>query len=187
MDTSLIHLQPDLYNAFVCVNNSYNKYNMILYCIHNILKIVCPNMEPQHRNLTTFLTGVVLYALFYSYVGTLDTEHVFLSVFFNYSTYIVMADAFAMAILYKNHYHHSIFKEVEEMLGSTKPQATTSELVFNKRDNNVFDTDRETPNNDSENVLLLSNDSHNDSDSMEGFVKQSALDGVFTQSSENWK
>lgn len=193
---------------------------MLWYCIHNILKLVSPTMESQHRNLTTFLTGVVLYTLFYSYVGTLGTEHSFLSVFFKYSIYIVIADAFAMAILYKNYYHHSIFKEVEETLGATKPEATLTpqfdpNAVFktierNKRESensllskivNVIPDDKlhkivrkmsdprnednhDEDNDASESVPLLANDSYNDDDLMQGFAKQSALEGVFTQTKE---
>lgn len=101
---------------------------MIWYIIHNILKTLAPNMEPQNRNLTTFLTGVVLYTLFYSYVGTLGREHTFLNVFFKYSIYILIADAFAMAILYKNFYKQTIFKEVEETLGSSMPKQTAVDV-----------------------------------------------------------
>jgi hypothetical protein len=101
---------------------------MIWYIIHNILKTITPNMEPQHRNLTTFLTGVVLYTLFYSYVGTLGKEHIFLNTFFKYSVYILLADAFAMAILYKNFYKHTIFKEVEETMGASGPKQTATNV-----------------------------------------------------------
>jgi len=101
---------------------------MIWYTIHNILKTFFPDMEPQHRNLTTFITGVVLYTLFYSYVGTLGNEHIFLNIFLKYSMYIVLADAFGMAILYKNFYKQSIFTEVEETFGTSGPKQTATNV-----------------------------------------------------------
>lgn len=143
---------------------------MIWYIIHNILKTVSPTMEPQHRNLTTFLTGVVLYTLFYSYVGTLGREHTFLNVFFKYSVYILMADAFAMAILYKNFYKHTIFREVEETMGASGPKqtATNVEPIV------TVEAQIDTPSQERLPELLDEGDC-NDDNSMEGFAKDSAL------------
>lgn len=143
---------------------------MIWYIIHNILKLFSPNMEQQHRNLTTFLIGVVLYTLFYSYVGTLGQEHTFLNVFFKYSVYILLADAFAMAILYKNFYKHTIFREVEETIGASAPKQTAA----NVEPIVTVEAQINTP---SHEMLpeLLDDSNYNDDDSMEGFAKDSAL------------
>ena len=161
---------------------------MIWYMFHNALKILFPNMETQHRNLTTFLIGVVLYTLFYSYVGTLGCEHTFLNVFFKYSIYIVIADAFAMAILYKNFYKHTIFREVEETIGANPPKQTAenvepiihacAEVITEQRNS-------ETPKIDENNGIPQIEDvdeEDEDEDSMEGFVKDSALGDSFTTS-----
>lgn len=125
---------------------------MIWYIIHNILKTVTPNMEPQSRNLTTFLTGVVLYTLFYSYVGTLGREHTFLNVFFKYSIYILIADAFSMAILYKNFYKQTIFREVEETLGSSRPKQTAVDVEPIFEASNVEIIQESNNNNENDNI-----------------------------------
>lgn len=173
---------------------------MIWYIIHNILKVISPDMEPQHRNLTTFLTGVVLYTIFYSYVGTLGREHTFLNVFFKYSVYILMADAFAMAILYKNFYKHTIFREVEETMGASGPKPTAvnvepittaevepsttlkkasnsiiNELFFPKPGSKNYPRPGSKKKSDEEKLPEILNESVIMEDEMEGFVKNSAL------------
>ena len=165
---------------------------MIWYIIHNILKTIFPNMDVQHRNLTTFLTGVVLYTLFYSYVGTLGREHLFLNVFFKYSIYILIADGFAMAILYKNFYKQTIFKEVEETLGTSGPKQTaanvepimTVEAVINDSANSANDTakPKKKSKKKEEQILpvLLNENENNYNIENEGFAMDSALGDFYT-------
>ncbi len=87
--------------------------------MHNIMKLF-PFMENQTRNLTTFLFGVISYTLIYSYVGSINFDkNSFIYRFFMFFIYIVLADAFAMGIIYKNYYNHTIFKEVEETMGAS--------------------------------------------------------------------
>ena len=94
---------------------------MIWFIIHNFLKTLT-FFENQTRNLTTFLTGVFIYVLFYSYVGSLDLEdNKFFKLFFNFFIYIVLADGFAMAIIYKNFYKQTILTEVKETFGAKEP------------------------------------------------------------------
>ena len=154
---------------------------MIWYIIHNILKTIAPNMEPQHRNLTTFLTGVVLYTLFYSYVGTLGREHTFLNVFFKYSVYILMADAFAMAILYKNFYKQTIFKEVEETIGTSGPKQTASnvEPIIEAEHVERMSEPKHTE------LPELDYEATNEPDNMEGFMKDTALGDLYNTNGEN--
>ena len=91
---------------------------MLWFIIHHFLQLFS-FMENQNRNLTTFLTGTVLYVLFYSYVGSLDlTGNAFFKMLFGFFYYIVMADGFAMAIIYKNFYKQTIFTEVRETFGN---------------------------------------------------------------------
>jgi len=160
---------------------------MICYIIHNILKNFTPNMEPQHRNLATFLTGVVSYTLFYSYVGTLGCEHTFLNVFFKYSIYIVMADAFAMAILYK----HIFFREVEKTMCSKRTATnveTQIDTPLTKKINPVNEAFFPKPVFEKKRLPeLLDKSSCNDNDSMEGFAKNSALGDYFTTNGESNK
>ena len=131
-----------------------------------MLKTFSPNTEPRHRNLITFLTGAVLYTLFYSYVGTLERENTFLNAFFKYSIYIALADAFVMAILHKNFYKHTKFRE---NMGSKT--ATKVEPIITVEDQ--IDTSRE------EKLPELLNETNYYDDSMEGFAKDSALGEIF--------
>lgn len=177
---------------------------MIWYTLHNILKTLFPNMEQQHRHLTSFLIGVILYTLFYSYVGTLGREHTFLNVFFKYSVYILISDAFAMAILYKNFYKRTIFKEVEETIGTSGPKQTATnvepimsaeacvkndEHLDNISSSTKKNKDKKIKNKNKENIEKqpfpeISNEI-NDDDSMEGFAKDTALGDVFNTSGLN--
>ena len=147
---------------------------MIWYLLHNSLKVLFPNMEPQHRNLTTFLIGTVLYTLFYSYVGTLGREHTFLNVFFKYSIYILMADAFAMANLYK----HTIFREVEETIGSR--QTLKPIYLSEEYPKSVNIENAEIMEEQKQDVPQIEDNTATVYDDMEGFVKDSALGDHFT-------
>jgi hypothetical protein len=138
---------------------------MLWFTIHNILKTFS-SMENQTRNLTTFLTGTVLYVLFYSYAGSFDfIDNSFLKNLFGFFIYIIIADGFAMAILYKNFYKQTIFTEVKETLGSKMPaKYDTSDKHY------------ELP----ENIQQLLQNNSNDIDENEGFAKQSALGDNFS-------
>jgi hypothetical protein len=86
-------------------------------------------MENQTRNLTTFLSGTVIYVLLYSYIGSIDLHtNPFLFKLFGFFMYIITADGFAMAILYKNFYKQTIFTEVNETLGATGPKMTAENV-----------------------------------------------------------
>lgn len=143
---------------------------MLWFIIHNFLKNFT-SMENKTRNLTIFLTGTVLYVLFYSYVGSFDfIDNLFFKRLFGFFIYIVIADGFAMAILYKNFYKQTILTEVKETLGSSVPKinATNFELIETSDDN--LD--------DSQNIPLLNNESDY-IDKQEGFVKDSALGNTY--------
>ena len=99
---------------------------MLWFVIHNIAKMF--SLENQTRNLAVFLTGVVLYVLFYAYVGSLDLTNPFYIRLFSYFIYIILADGFAMAILYKNGYKQSILMEVNETFGATGPKMTANDV-----------------------------------------------------------
>jgi hypothetical protein len=86
-------------------------------------------MENQTRNLTTFLSGTVIYVLLNSYIGSVDLRNnPFLFKLFGFFMYIIMADGFAMAILYKNFYKQTIFTEVNETLGASGPKMTAENV-----------------------------------------------------------
>ena len=143
---------------------------MLWFIIHNILKNFT-FMENQTRNLTTFLTGTLLYVLFYSYVGAVDfNDNLFLKRLFGFFIYIVIADGFAMAILYKNFYKQTIFTEVEETIGSNKPRvvATNVEPI----------TTAEANLERTQNIPLL-NENSNYIDENEGFARDSALGNTY--------
>lgn len=93
---------------------------MLWFTLHNIMQNF-EFMSNQTKNLTTFVVGVTIYTLFYSYMGSIDfSRNLFAKGFFNFFYYIVLADAFAMGIIYKNYYKYSIFNEVRETIGAEK-------------------------------------------------------------------
>ena len=152
---------------------------MLWFIIHNFLKNFS-SMENQTRNLTTFLTGTVLYVLFYSYAGSFNfIDNPFFKRLFGFFIYIVIADGFAMAILYKNFYKQTIFKEVEETLGSSGPKMTAANVEpIETVEANLDNTD------EPQNIPLLNN--HSDYiDEREGFVKDSALGDSYSSNGKS--
>ena len=146
---------------------------MLWFTIHHIMKTF-ESMENQTRNLTTFLTGVVIYTMFYTYLGSLDfTQNVFLKSLFGFFHYIILADAFAMAVIYKNFYKTTIFNEVRETIGSNTLNEEVKEKPVKKD---------KKPSKKSNSSMILDNPMiSNDEtfDEMEGFVKNSALGNAF--------
>jgi hypothetical protein len=129
------------------------------------------SMENQTRNLTTFLTGVVIYTMFYTYLGSLDfSQNVFLKSLFGFFHYIILADAFAMAVIYKNFYKTTIFNEVRETIGSNTLNEEVKEKPIKKQ------VKREKQEKKSNNPMISNDETF---DEMEGFVKNSALGNAF--------
>jgi hypothetical protein len=148
---------------------------MLWFLIHNIFKNFT-SMESQTRNLTTFLTGTVLYVLFYSYVGSLDIIHdSFLKRLFGYFICIVMADGFSMALIYKNFYKQTIFTEANQTIGTSGPKMTATDVEpIETVEANVHIPTQNT----SESIPLLNNESEY-IDENEGFTKDSALGNTY--------
>jgi hypothetical protein len=103
---------------------------MLWFILHQFLQIF-PSLENQTRNLITFLTGTTFYAIFYSYIGSFDfSDNLFFKRLFGFFVYIILADAFSMAIIYKNYYKHTILSEINETFGSSpKIVATNVEVI----------------------------------------------------------
>ena len=95
---------------------------MLWFVIHHIVQNF-HSMTDQTKNLLTFVLGSTLYTLFYSFLGSFDfnTNFMFRSLF-NFFFYIILADGFAMAIIYKNFYKQTIFTEVRETIGTRDVQ-----------------------------------------------------------------
>lgn len=141
---------------------------MLWFTIHNFLKNFT-SMENQTRNLTTFLTGIVLYLLFYSYADSFDfVDNPFFKQLFGFFIYIVIADGFAMAILYKNFYKQKIFKEAQETLSSSGSKMTCA------------NDDTVKANTDETQLIPLLNNEPDYVDEQEGFTKDSALGDTYT-------
>ncbi len=102
---------------------------MLWYSIHSFLNLFEHVIQDKTRNFITFLLGVVLYTLFYTYFGTYGPEFPFISSFLKYAMYIILADGFVMAIIYKNYYNQTILTEVGETLGAPKPHYAEAEVV----------------------------------------------------------
>lgn len=155
---------------------------MLWFAIHNILKSFS-TMENQTRNLTTFLTGTILYVLFYSYVGSIDfNSNPFLKRLFGFFIYVVIADAFSMAILYKNFYKQTILTEVNETLGSSGPKITatnvepiaTAEATIKPPKKKIVKEPKINKN------IPLLNENSDYVDEREGFIKDSAYGDAYT-------
>ncbi len=169
---------------------------MLWYIIHNILKKFT-SMENQTRNLSTFLSGIVLYILFYSYIGAIDfNSNLFLKRFFDLFFFIVIADGLAMVILYNNYYKQKNFKETNETLGSkvsatnvepnktsqTKleiPQKSFFQNLGNKFVDIVVKSKCNKKNTKEIQNILLLNENSNYIDENEGFAKDSALGNAY--------
>lgn len=96
---------------------------MLWFIIHHIIQNFSL-MSDQTKNLLTFVLGSTLYTLFYSYLGSFDFScNLMFKSLFNFFFYIILADGFAMAIIYKNYYKQTIFTEVRETLGTRDTQA----------------------------------------------------------------
>lgn len=97
---------------------------MLWFIFHNIIKQI-PSIDTQTKNLFVFLMGVTVYTFLYSWVGSLSkNDGSFLYFFFNFFSYIILADGFSMAIIYKNYFSRSIFNEVKETFGTSKDENT---------------------------------------------------------------
>lgn len=100
---------------------------MLWFTIHNLIHLL-PFDSNQNKNLFTFVVGVVLYTIIYSFLGSLKGDNKpFLTMFFNFFLYIILADGFAMAIIYKNFYKITIMGEVKDVFAT------------NENDNNSFE------------------------------------------------
>lgn len=149
---------------------------MLWFTIHNILKTFS-SMENQTRNLTTFLTGTVLYVLFYSYAESFDfIDNPFFNRIFGFFIYIVIADGFAMAILYKNFYKQTIFTEVNETIGASGPKMTAEyvEPIETVEANILPTTNQPLLNNQSDYI-----------DENEGFARDSALGDAYNTNGQS--
>lgn len=137
------------------------------FIIYNLLKNVT-SMKNQTKNLTTFLTGTVLYVLFYYYAESFDL----LKRIFHFFIYIIIFDGFAMSIIYKNlEEGHKINVEPIKKAVSSSGHKRNVEPIKKAE---TITYQKET----SENILLLNNES-NYIEENEGFTKDSALGNAY--------
>ena len=86
-----------------------------------------------------------------------------------------MADCFAMGILYKNVYNPSMCKEVDETIGSSRPQKSANNIKPNKtKDANICKKEERK-----ETLPLLNNETSY-VDEQAGFAKDSALGDAYS-------
>ncbi len=115
---------------------------MLWFIIHHIVQSLI-SASDQTKNLITFLSGTVFYTLFYAYLGALDyANHKFGKYLYNFFIYVIIADAIAIAIIYKNFYKQTIINEITEVIGGNKTSNANENVVF--LDENTMD---ETQNN----------------------------------------
>jgi hypothetical protein len=153
---------------------------MLWFSLHTILASIFPYLEGnQTKNLFIFLMGVMFYTFLYTWFGTINrTDNVFIFTLFNYFWYIILADGFSMAIIYKNYFKTSIFREVNETFGLTKPEKIDINPNLKQTPKEPYDfpiLNKKIKKNSSIEIPLLSSTSHNGIDEREGFEKDSAL------------
>lgn len=89
---------------------------MLWFIIHHIVQSLISGSD-QTKNLITFLSGTVCYTLIYAYLGAMDYEnHKFGKYLYNFFIYIIIADAIAIAIIYKNFYKETVLNEITEVI-----------------------------------------------------------------------
>lgn len=103
---------------------------MFWFLLHNFLQqFTNPNITTdQTRNLTTFVLGTLIHTIVYSYLGSLQLEtNPFLKTFHGFYLYIVIADAIAIAIIYKNYYNSTILTEMDGLFSKKPANIVTEE------------------------------------------------------------
>ncbi len=148
---------------------------MLWFLIHHLVHLL-PFGENQTKNLFTFVFGTLLYTILYSYFGAINKEtNAFIFMLFNYFAYIVLADGFSMAIIYKNYYKTTIFTEIKETIGSPTIAESTHNLDdnlidvmgFNKPINKKEELSLNFTNDNSKEVQNLSYNNEEDKEDIE--------------------
>jgi hypothetical protein len=125
---------------------------MLWFVTHQIVKLI-PFMSRETKNLTVFLTGVWLYAIVYSYIGSsVFDKDSFIARFCMCFTYLVVADAFSMGVIYKNYFGETIFKEVKETFGVKEQKPIYTEPIVINHNETVNSIELDENNYDSESM-----------------------------------
>jgi hypothetical protein len=105
---------------------------MFWFILHQIVK----NLDYytiETRNLTVFLFGGLLYAITHSYISCSSfKKDSFLSKLAMWYTYIMITDAFAMGVIYKNKFNESICREVKETIGKNAGNKENNKHITKK-------------------------------------------------------
>lgn len=92
---------------------------MFYYLFHHIP--LWKDLPDSKRNIRTFLIGTVMYILFHAFLFSKYSEiNHNIKLFRNYIYYLWVADALAMAVIYKTHYKKSILSEATDLLSPTQ-------------------------------------------------------------------
>ena len=151
---------------------------MLWYSIHNFLNLFENVIQNKTRNFITFLLGVVLYTLFYSYFGTYGPEYPFLSQFLKYAMYIILADGFVMAIIYKNFYNQTILTEVNETFLKEPP---TNKVKYTNTNTNKKEKQEKQEEKQKEKPIIFELDKTEDNNLDEyNYSSDSALGDAYT-------
>lgn len=150
---------------------------MLWFLFHNIITHFT-FMEVQTRNLSVFLLGTVIYTVLYSWLGTFSREqNPFFNGIFNFFYYIVLADAFAMGVLYKNYFGRPIHAEVKETLGASYTATNVEPITHIEINEPNIPVVQAVP--ELLGYVDSGSDYESDADSSEGFAKDSALGEAF--------
>lgn len=114
---------------------------MIFYLLHSINHNIIPgNFSNQTRNLLTFLLGVILYTVLWTYLynHTNNNNLIITSLKWGFS-YILIADCFAIAVIYKNYYKKSINNEIKQVINLTEEKINENPEIKSEYDNTNID------------------------------------------------
>lgn len=121
---------------------------MIFFLLHTInYNILYDDISNQTKNLTTFLLGVILYTIVWTFLYRKKDNNnlIFDSLKYGF-VYIFIADCFCMAIIYKNYYGGSITHEITDLNVSPKVsvQKMETDIIENAIDSSLNKKEEES-------------------------------------------
>ena len=118
---------------------------MLFFTLHQMIQNLLPgNFTNQTKNLLTFLIGIVLYTIFFTYLFKKNNESksLLINSMKGGFTYILLSDCISMGIIYKNYYNRSITSEIKEVWSGDKNQSK-DETVKSKKTKNILNDIKE--------------------------------------------
>ncbi len=124
---------------------------MIWFVTHHIIQYLFPDnlkFSEKKKNLTTFLVGIIFYAIISCilYKYSTNTENMFLHAMNKILIVIVLADAVAMSIIYRHYWNRNIISEVvpegKKKENVEEKEMEETEPMEEKKDDAVFEENK---------------------------------------------